>query len=169
VGRHFSRANLAIMPAVREGFGLIGWEAIGCEVPLILGDQSGLRTLLDRALDGHSDRWVTAVPLTGRDLDERDVTGMADAIVEVPRDLEHARQRATGLRRLLKDRFDGCTWPAAAQRFLDARGLAPGVRPAPSVSAGQAATVAGPSSVAPDRPAFRATPSITVTVARSST
>lgn len=123
VGRHLSRSNLAIMPSVREGFGLIGWEAIGCEVPLILGDQTGLSTMLRRALDGRTDRWVSALPLTGRELDERDIEAMADAIICVARDLEHARQKATQLRRLLKDRLNGCTWPAAAQGFLDACGI----------------------------------------------
>lgn len=125
VQRHLARANLAFMPSVREGFGLIGWEAIGCEVPLILGDQTGLASLLDRELDDHSDRYVTKLTLTGGSLDDRDVEAMAHAIVAVARDLEHARSKAKDLRLLLKDRLDSCTWPAAAEQFIKVFELTP--------------------------------------------
>ena len=37
-----SQSNFAIMPSYREGFGLAGWEAIGCEIPLVLGTETGL-------------------------------------------------------------------------------------------------------------------------------
>lgn len=118
VGRHLVRANLLIMPSVREGFGLIGWEAIGCSVPLILGNQTGLNSMLEQALDQHADRWVHPLDLTGRDLDERDIAATSAAVIKVARDLEFARQKAVDLRSLLKDCLGGCTWPSAAQDFL---------------------------------------------------
>lgn len=120
ISRHLARANLLIMPSVREGFGLIGWEAIGCKVPLILGDQTGLHSLLQRTLDNHSDRWVETLTLTGQNLDERDISATANAIIKVARDLDYARQKATDLRDRLKDLLGGCTWPSAAQDFLQA-------------------------------------------------
>lgn len=120
VSRHLTRANLLIMPSVREGFGLIGWEAIGCGVPLILGNQTGLHSLLDQTFEGHADRWVHAIALTGRNLAEADIEATSDAIIRVAQDLEFARQRAVELRDLLKDRLGGCTWPSSAQDFLQA-------------------------------------------------
>lgn len=141
--RHLRRANLAVMPSVREGFGLFGCEAIGCDVPLILGDQTGLASLLDGELDNHADRHVTKLELTGGNLDERDIAVTAEAIVRVAQDLEHAKAKAFELRHLLKDRLGGCTWHIAAERFLHACGLndprAPSVAPVPP-----AATVPSP-------------------------
>lgn len=116
---YLSRANLALMPSVREGFGLVGWEAIGCDVPLILGEETGLNAYLNSALDGRAERWVKPVSLTGMPLDERDIAAMAGAILKVAEDLEFARIRAVELRRVLKGQLQGCTWGAAAQRFLE--------------------------------------------------
>jgi hypothetical protein len=154
VGRHLARANLAIMPSVREGFGLIGWEAIGCNVPLILGDQTGLHSFLNSVFDGHAGRWVGGVPLTGGDLDERDIMAMAEAIVDVARDLEHARNKAASLRLLLKDKLGGCTWAIAAQNFLHVcELLADGPSGTPRVQVGRSLSN-GTQSAATSAPSF---------------
>ena len=122
VMRNLARSNLAFMPSVREGFGLIGWEAIGCEVPLILGAQTGLHSLLDEVLDGRPERWVTPLQFTGRELDETDLETLAEAIVATTTDLEMARATAAKLREILKDKLGGCTWPGAAHQFLEGCG-----------------------------------------------
>lgn len=116
--RHLVRANLAVMPSVREGFGLVGWEAIGCEVPLIVGADTGLVSFLNKAFDNHADRYVVPIELSGETLNEGDVERMAAAIRSIAKDVFGARERAATLRAKLVDRFKGCTWPAAAETFL---------------------------------------------------
>lgn len=124
-----ARSNLAFMPSVREGFGLTGWEAIGCEVPLILGDQTGLYSFLDATLEGRADRYVHPIALTGLALDERDIVAVAERIVAVAGDIEHYRSIARELKAVLKDRLRGCTWNAAAERFIgDLRSVAAAAR-----------------------------------------
>ncbi len=130
---NLTRSNLAFMPSVREGFGLAGWEAIGCEVPLILGRQTGLYAFLDRTLEGQAHRYVHPIHLTGLQHDVRDVEAMADCIVAIAEDLPLYRERAKDLRAVLKEKLSGCTWEAAAQRFLTDIRIAAGASTTPQI------------------------------------
>lgn len=116
-------ANLAIMPSTHEGFGLIAWEAIGAEVPLILGTGSGLLRKLDELCGIGAEGWVFPVRIDGR---AGEVEALAEAILKVARDIGRARSKAAALRSALKGRH-GCTWENCAEQLLRAVGrLEPG-------------------------------------------
>ena len=110
-------SNLVILPSFHEGFGLVGWEAIGCEVPLILGRETGLYKFVSDVLGGQGLGCLHHLDIRGGDLEESDVTAMADAIRKVARDLDEARRDAQNLRRSLKTER-GCTWADTARDLL---------------------------------------------------
>jgi glycosyltransferase involved in cell wall biosynthesis/tetratricopeptide (TPR) repeat protein len=56
-------ASLVLMPSRKEGFGLIGLEAIACGVPTLISAQSGLAETLSRLTPQLADGWV--LPVTG--------------------------------------------------------------------------------------------------------
>jgi glycosyltransferase involved in cell wall biosynthesis len=57
--------SACIMPSQHEGFGLVGWEAIAAEVPLIISINSGLYQFLDEYLGGEGTGCVTAISIGG--------------------------------------------------------------------------------------------------------
>ncbi|MBW9051012.1 glycosyltransferase family 4 protein [Rhizobium mesosinicum] len=110
------QSNLAIVPSFHEGFGLFGWEAIGCEVPLILGRKTGLFKFISSQVGRGEIHSVDMLGGVGR---QRDVDAIAEAIVEVAKDLPLAKQDAIRLRERLKTE-KGCTWKHTAEAFLSA-------------------------------------------------
>ncbi|MBE7619746.1 hypothetical protein GL297_08900 [Komagataeibacter sp. FXV2] len=117
VTAQLSQSNLAIMPSYREGFGLAGWEAIGCEVPLVLGTETGLYKFIEARLQGAGTGCVYGVRLNGGELDEDDVTRVAAAIRDVGRNLLKAKSNARRLKKQLVAEV-GCTWESTAKQFF---------------------------------------------------
>lgn len=115
-----SRANLAILASRHEGFGLVGWEAIGTETPLILRDTTGLANQLRETLPTTCDSLATVVPMDCTDVEAE--VQFADAIINIARDFPLALRKATQLRQALVNEL-GCTWDEAARRMLVALGL----------------------------------------------
>jgi hypothetical protein len=124
VVQHLRSSNLAILPSRHEGFGLIGWEAIGTATPLILGANTGLATQLTETLDVGLDGLVHMIDFTGAD---EDIDAIALAIKQVSLDLPRALRKATVLRDQLKSEL-GCSWIDTARAFLIGIGE---VHPAP--------------------------------------
>ena len=104
-----SSSNLVIMPSFHEGFGLVGWEAIGCEVPLILGRDAGLFKFVEELLGGSGEGCLNGIEIRGGALNQRDVEVMSQRIRRVARDLDRARRDASRLRGQLIA-AKGCTW-----------------------------------------------------------
>lgn len=114
--RQLAQSNLAIMPSYREGFGLAGWEAIGCEVPLILGRETGLFKFIDNKLHGTGTGCVVGIDLRGGDLDPKDKESLANAIVSIAQDLGKAKANAASLKKHLMAEC-GCSWENTAEQF----------------------------------------------------
>ena len=118
------RHSAALMLSLHEGFGLVGWEAIAAEVPLIVSRNSGLYELLCRTLQGVGKGCVQAVGVRGNfDPDEPhpdDVQDVADALCEIARNQPVAKQNARSLKLLLQRYF---SWSRAVRTYLDACGL----------------------------------------------
>ncbi|MGW4818269.1 glycosyltransferase [Streptomyces sp. NPDC004227] len=105
-------ASLVIMPSRKEGFGLVGLEAITQGIPVLVGSSSGLADLLREKL-GHelASRFVVEL---SRD-DERDTANWARAIDRKLRDRDAAFAHAAELRNELAQRV---TWGQAAAVVL---------------------------------------------------
>jgi len=112
---HVSRGNLALMLSRHEGFGLIGWEAIGTATPLILTTNSGLAKLLEKTLPSTWKSLVYAVDLSC-DPSEAE-TRVSEAILRFSNDLPEALKRASELREALIAEL-GCSWEHAAKELL---------------------------------------------------
>lgn len=111
-----AQSNLAIMPSYREGFGLAGWEAIGCEVPLILGRETGLFKFVEKSLGGAGTGCLEGIDLKGGDADLRDKESVAAAIIKIAKKLDKAKANAVRLKKLLIAEH-GCTWENTADQF----------------------------------------------------
>jgi hypothetical protein len=129
-------SSAAMMLSWHEGFGLTGWEAIGAEVPLILGTNSGLYELIGSKLGGMGLGCVRPIDIEGRvgsstsgsdpddeplNFTEQDALRVRDALLEIAANSDHARTDAKRLRQQLLE--EGCTWEHAALSFAQDLGL----------------------------------------------
>ena len=108
------RASVVLMPSRREGFGLVGLEAIKEGIPVLISSKSGLGELLKNKLASEiSERSVVAV---SGDL-ETDSRVWANAVELVLRDREVAFARAAELQALLSGSL---SWERSVRMFFDA-------------------------------------------------
>lgn len=114
-----SISHVVIVPSRHEGFGLVGWEAIGTGTPLILGEGAGLAHQLKLTLDGQEQGLVNILDLNGS---ERDSDQIALAIRRIAADVPTAIRRAARLRTQLKAELS-CEWSTAANEVLIATGI----------------------------------------------
>lgn len=127
------RASVALMPSWHEGFGLVAWEAIAAGVPLILSIHSGVYRLLDEMAGGIYKTLVFPIDVRGQQVDPYfrpdDLTDVADAIIQIARDPQKARGKASQLREALLQK--DCTWKSCARTLVRALGWQPNATPAP--------------------------------------
>lgn len=110
------RASLVLMPSRKEGFGLVGLEAIVAGTPLLASNESGLGELLRTNLSPEQSTRIV-VRTTG-DL-AKDQEAWARAVEGVLRDREAAFRRASEVRALLAAKK---TWAGAVTHLLSALG-----------------------------------------------
>lgn len=122
--RRLSECNLAMMLSLHEGFGLVGWEAIAAEAPLILSRESGLYDLIQSV--GPAKGCVHDVLIRGDNgataYRPDDVDAVASAVVKVWSNLRAAKDHARDLKRILIEKF-GCRWEDTATTFLAGLGV----------------------------------------------
>lgn len=117
------RSNLAFMLSWHEGFGLVGWEAIACEVPLIVTVNSGLYELIDGELGGAGIGCIHGVRIEGsrqegQNFSGEDVTNISKLIYRISSNIGRAKSDAQNLKRMLLKKLV-CTWEETARQFLD--------------------------------------------------
>ncbi|XP_078661423.1 uncharacterized protein LOC144905571 [Branchiostoma floridae x Branchiostoma belcheri] len=116
--RHMQQAHLVLMPSRAEPFGLVGLEAMAAGVPVLISDQSGLATLVDKVIP----EFHHSVLEIGGD-DSVDVTRWAGQIGKVLRKSKAEFRRAAELKaKLLESRY----WEESHQQLLQACGGAAG-------------------------------------------
>lgn len=103
--------NISMMLSTHEGFGLVGWEAISAEIPLILSVDTGLYKFLDK-LGGSYTGCVYGVKITGDFIN--DLETVTPIIKDIKNDISKARKNAKDLKNLLKQ----YSWEKAAMDFF---------------------------------------------------
>ncbi|MET3180664.1 UNVERIFIED_ORG: glycosyltransferase involved in cell wall biosynthesis/type II secretory pathway pseudopilin PulG [Variovorax guangxiensis] len=118
-------SSVALMPSWHEGFGLVAWEAIACQVPVVIGQQSGVHRLLHEHWQGAGlGRSVRPVQVAGRRSQEGeaphtdgDVTAVARALLELGDHMADAKADAVLLAQRLRRSH---TWKDCAETTLQA-------------------------------------------------
>ncbi|XXY55232.1 glycosyltransferase family 4 protein [Sorangium sp. So ce269] len=110
----FRKASVVLMPSRREGFGLVGLEAISAGVPVLVSDRSGLGELLHE--HGTSTARRAIVETSGVD-DEADVGAWRRAIDGVLRNRDAAYADAARLREEVASSLD---WRTAVDKLIAA-------------------------------------------------
>ena len=126
-------SSVALMPSWHEGFGLVAWEAIACQVPVIIGQQSGVYRLLHEHWQGAGlGRSVRQVQVEGRRSQEGeaphtdgDVTAVAKALLDLGDHMADAKADAVLLAQRLRHSH---TWKDCAEATLQALECHLGVR-----------------------------------------
>ncbi len=115
--------SVCLMLSLNEGFGLVGWEAIGAEVPLVISQNSGLYDLIKASLGGRGLGCVYPIDVKGatgpRPFSEQDVTAVAQALYQVSQDPASAKKNANALKKMLIEERE-YTWHNAAVKFAQA-------------------------------------------------
>ena len=101
-------ASLVLMPSKKEGFGLVGLEAIACGIPTLVSAASGLAATLRLSAPKHANEWILAV--TGDA-----VAKWAERIEFLLTARESAFTRAEALRAQLATQLD---WRREASKVL---------------------------------------------------
>lgn len=119
-------SSVAMMPSWHEGFGLTAWEAIACQVPVIIGEQSGVFRLLNEKCQGAGlHKSVRSVPVAGHSPEsteesnhtEKDVSAVANELLSLGFNITQSKADAVELRALL--RRLGYGWAECAKSVLD--------------------------------------------------
>jgi glycosyltransferase involved in cell wall biosynthesis len=132
--KQLSRCSLALMLSLHEGFGLVGWEAIAAEIPLIIGQNSGLYHLIRKHCGTIGLALVKTVKVRGdigidgtENYRPDDLINVRKAIIDVANNVEEAKKDAKHLKNLLlspkEGGYCGFTWLMTAKRFSEDLGL----------------------------------------------
>lgn len=103
-------SDILIMPSVKEGFGLVGWEAISLGIPVILSKSSGLYEHL-KSLE--LDPLVYAIDISGIPAIDENV--IATEIRNCIANYKSAKANATKLSEAIKKN----SWSNVAKRFIE--------------------------------------------------
>lgn len=118
------RYSVAMMLSTHEGFGLVGWEAIGAAVPLITSVNSGLYQTVDRYFSGAGTGCLEAIEIhasvTAPHYRDEDVRAVSNALCRIARRPTRAKDNALQLKSLVEQRF---SWQGAAAAFCAALNL----------------------------------------------
>ncbi|MFF3244273.1 glycosyltransferase [Streptomyces sp. NPDC002870] len=111
------QADVLVMPSQAEGFGLVGLEAAGAGLPVLLPTTSGVG-----AFFGDPDRFppeITRLSLVEQGFEDQvDVPRWTDKLRETLLDIPTARENALTLQRLLREA--NTTWVGAAESLAAA-------------------------------------------------
>jgi glycosyltransferase involved in cell wall biosynthesis len=123
------RCSVAMMLSWHEGFGLVGWEAIAAEVPLIVGKNSGLYRLIKEKSGAVGLKLINHINIkgvwdhTGKEnynkegnYKEEELDEVRKVITEIAADVSAAKEKAKHLKELLL-KTHGCSWENTAKQF----------------------------------------------------
>lgn len=117
-----SKHHVCLMLSLHEGFGLVGWEAISAEVPLILSKNSGIYELLEEQLGGAAIGCLTSIDIlgssSGKPFKEDDIENVAESLKIVKHNYVSKKRDAKTLKELLLY-LGNYTWENTALNFAE--------------------------------------------------
>lgn len=115
--------SVCLVASLYEGFGLVGWEAISAEVPLVISKNSGLCEFIKEHIGGKGIGCITPVEIKGtsqENYSEGDMKTISKSILKIRDDINYFKNNAIALRALLKPLF---TWRNCALTFARFLGI----------------------------------------------
>jgi glycosyltransferase involved in cell wall biosynthesis len=116
-------SSVAMMPSWHEGFGLVGWEAIGAGVPVILSKKSGLFRLLEELDCDLYPGLVHPIDVAGSSIApyfrDEDMEALTRSITEIAKAPNESRRKSLRLREAMLKRYQ---WIDCARTLSSALG-----------------------------------------------
>lgn len=106
---HIRNSSCVAMLSLQEGFGLVGWEAIACEIPLLVSENSGLYKLLKKK------RLDTLVHSVKVNRNEKDIEKVKRELIYMAANIEKTKSNAIFLLSELKKDF---TWDKVIRKLI---------------------------------------------------
>lgn len=114
-GQILSESDLLIMPSVKEGFGLVAWEAASIGLPTIVSKSSGYFEWLEKR---NLEKYTSSISITG--IAAFDSVNINKSIKNIFNSYESHQDNATQL----KEKISSNTWKNCAAKFQDIIGIA---------------------------------------------
>ncbi|MCP4701398.1 MAG: glycosyltransferase [Gammaproteobacteria bacterium] len=121
---HLRSHSVCLMLSLHEGFGLVAWEAIAAEVPLIISRNSGVYEYINNLLEGNwGSGCFEAVDIHGsisgpESFEEQDVESVKIKLLEIKNLGDKAKRNAHKLKNDLL--VHGCIWENTAVKMAEA-------------------------------------------------
>lgn len=117
-------SSVCLMLSLHEGFGLVGWEAIAAEVPLIISTNSGVYQAIESFLGGMGTGCLYGVEIRGEigehSYQEADVEDVKNALLKIKKNPVRAKEDARSLKKLLST---VCNWDNVVHATIEAMSL----------------------------------------------
>lgn len=122
------RQSVAFMLSAHEGFGLVGWEAIAAEVPLIIGENTGLYQLLKERFGGFGIGNVLPVDIRSNiyekeSFSEEELTSVTNSLLKYLKNEELYKKNAQILKHYLAISFswENCAYDLAESANIETK------------------------------------------------
>lgn len=113
-GQILSESDLLIMPSVKEGFGLVAWEAASIGLPAIISKSSGYFEWLEKR---NLEKYVSSIPICG--IAAFDTSHIKKSIQNIFENYQYHQDNS----HLLKDKISSNTWKTCSEKFQDIIGI----------------------------------------------
>lgn len=113
-GQILSESDLLIMPSVKEGFGLVAWEAASIGLPTIISRSSGYFEWLEKR---NLDKYTTSIPISG--IPVFDSEKIKKAIENTFSNYKAQHENSINL----KEKISSNTWDKSSEKLLDIIGI----------------------------------------------
>jgi len=115
--QYLSNHSICIVPSIQEGFGMVGWESIACEIPLMLSENSGLYEFIESNYGGSGTGNIIPIDIEGTFTDspsEDDINHLCRLLAKFQKKAEYYKQNAKEIKHTLKAHY---TWEQVAREF----------------------------------------------------
>jgi len=109
--------SVCIVPSIQEGFGMVGWESIAAEVPLVLSENSGLYEFLEESYGGTGTGNIIPVEIhgnVGNSPSKMDIDNMSKRLLRFLKKPEKHKANALRIKEIIQSQY---SWEHVSQEF----------------------------------------------------